>query len=281
MTPLSLLDKAWRVPATGFSFALLGIGGSFLALIHALVILPLPLSQKLKQRIGRGSIRAGFRFYIRVLRLLGLIKVEVQGLERLRGGGRIIIANHPSLLDAVFLGAFVPNANCVVKRALWDNPFTAGPVRVAGYIPNIEGEHLLQRCREALDAGDNLILFPEGTRSVPGKPLRFLRGIAHLVLESGRFELQPVLIDCDPPTLIKHQPWYVVPKGAPTFRFWIDAELDTSHWWRDDSPRSLQSRHLAKGLQAYFEDRLGQELHRLGRQPQWRTSCLSPAAEGE
>jgi hypothetical protein len=41
----------------------------------------------------------------------------------------MIIANHPSLIDVVFLIGLVRQANCVVKQSLWENPFTRGPVR--------------------------------------------------------------------------------------------------------------------------------------------------------
>lgn len=43
--------------------------------------------------------------------------------------GLLILANHPTLIDTVFLMAFVKHADCIVNNNLWRNPFTGGPVR--------------------------------------------------------------------------------------------------------------------------------------------------------
>ena len=66
----------------------------------------------------------------------GVLTYSVEGAEKLGRPGQMIIANHPSLIDVVFLIGLVRQANCVVKQSLWQNPFTRGPVRDAGYISN-------------------------------------------------------------------------------------------------------------------------------------------------
>jgi len=69
--------------------------------------------------------------------------------------------------------AHIPNAVCVVKAKLWSNPFFGGVVRAAGYIRNDEPETLMRDCAACLAAGLPLIIFPEGTRTVPGERLHF------------------------------------------------------------------------------------------------------------
>jgi len=57
-------------------------------------------------------------------------------LEKLNRPGQLIIANHPTLVDIVFLISRVKQANCIVKQKLWHNPFMRGPILNAGYISN-------------------------------------------------------------------------------------------------------------------------------------------------
>lgn len=249
--------RLWRVPATGFGFALMGIGGVFISVVHTLIVLPLPFKRQRKNRVARTSIRHAFYCYVRVLKCLGLLDFQIHNRDRLDGGGQLIIANHPSLLDVVFLMSIVPNANCVVKAGLWRNPFTTGPVRVAGYIRN-DDKALLERCVASLAAGDNLIIFPEGTRTIPGEALKFQRGLAYLAL-SGQTHLSPVVIDCSPPTLLKGMPWYIIPPLKPIFRFWVDGPLAVADGYDPESPRPRQVRQLCRYLQNYFEIRLKDE----------------------
>jgi hypothetical protein len=55
-----------------------------------------------------------------MLQILRLIDLEVKGVEKFQdGAGRLIVANHPSLLDVVLLMALVRRAQCVVKKELW------------------------------------------------------------------------------------------------------------------------------------------------------------------
>ena len=130
--------------------------------------------------------------------------------HRLREPGRLIVANHPTLLDVVLLVSQMPAVDCIVKRGLWRNPFLRWPVAWAGYLPNSEGEALIEECSATLRRGHSLLVFPEGTRTVPGKPLHMQRGAAHIALAAG-CDILPVTIACDPPTLFKGNPWYRVP----------------------------------------------------------------------
>lgn len=250
------LGKLWRIPAQGFSFVLLGVGGILIALTHTLVILPMPIAKGRKQRIARSSIRIAFYCYVRTLRALGLLTFQFHNVERLMEcEGQVIVANHPTLLDVVFLMSLVPNANCVVKAALWRVPLTAAPVRITGYIKN-DDENILERCLESIKAGDNLIIFPEGTRSTPGEPLKFQRGFFYLAM-SPEVPVRPVVIDCEPLTLLKGEPWYRVPDGIPRFQLWVDS-LVTFPEEDVQLPRTRRVRRMSQYLKQYYEGRFKQ-----------------------
>lgn len=247
-----LRTKAWRVIATGFAFSLFGIiGGLFsISLFPALVIAPLKPVRRV--RWARQLIGATFRLYLKMLNGLGLISYEIHGQDDLLQPSQLIIANHPSLLDVVFLMAMTP-ANCVVKSSLWRNPFTAMAVRAADYIRNDDPD-IYERCLATFARGESLIIFPEGTRSIPGQPLKFHRGPAHMAMGAKPL-IRPVLIECVPATLIKHQAWYRVPDTPPHFKFRVMPLLTT----RLDMENELQSgaaRRITKQWQSYFEESL-------------------------
>jgi 1-acyl-sn-glycerol-3-phosphate acyltransferase len=217
------LNHAWRVVGTGLSFLAFGVGGLVLRLC---VIPPLqwavrdPLRRK--QRIRR-LVQRSFAAHVGLMRRLGVLTYEIRGRERLQRNGLLILANHPTLIDVVFLVSLLPNADCVVKSAVARNPFMRGPVRAAGYVSNEDGAGLVDDCIAAVRAGGNLVIFPEGTRTTPGQPLRLQRGAANIAVR-GRLDITPVRLSCSPLTLGKGEKWYRVPSRR--FHVVVDVQED-------------------------------------------------------
>ena len=116
--------------------------------------------------------------------------------------------------------SLVAQPDCIVKSQLWRNPFTWGAVRIAGFIDNQAGPELVHAAVASLRAGNNLIVFPEGTRTRPGTPLRFLRGAANIAAR-GRVDITPVIFTVSEPTLTKGHPWYRVPRRRPQFSVYV------------------------------------------------------------
>jgi 1-acyl-sn-glycerol-3-phosphate acyltransferase len=162
---LARLSLYWRVFATGLSFAVFGIGGLLLRVVVFPLLNLMVRQPERRVAAARAVIRRAFRAYVDLMRALGVLRYEIRGLDKLERGGLLMLANHPTLIDTVFLMAFVKNADCIVKGALWNNPFTRGPVRAAGYINNEGGAALVDDCIASLERGNNLIVFPEGTRT--------------------------------------------------------------------------------------------------------------------
>jgi 1-acyl-sn-glycerol-3-phosphate acyltransferase len=54
------------------------------------------------------------------------------------------------------------------------------------------------------------VIFPEGTRTTPGQPLKLQRGAANIAVRGG-LDVTPVRISCTPLTLGKGEKWYRVP----------------------------------------------------------------------
>jgi 1-acyl-sn-glycerol-3-phosphate acyltransferase len=249
----------WRLIWTAFAFAALGAGGFVLAMTVIPSVTLFVRDPRIRNRRAQVIVRNSFRIYIAMLRVLGVLKLEVIGGEKLSAcRGKLIVANHPTLIDIVLLMALLPDATCVVKSQLFRNPLLRPLVQAAGYIRNdYEPELLIELCRQTLATGNNLIIFPEGTRSVPGKPLHFQRGFAHIATLTG-VTLQPVTITCEPITLVKGEPYYKIPDSPPRFRIEVADEIDTKRFL------GLTSESRARGarrLVTYLESDYGRRLN--------------------
>jgi 1-acyl-sn-glycerol-3-phosphate acyltransferase len=247
------IERLWRLGGTGIAFAFIFFGGGLLAAILLPVLAVIPGNRRDR---AQAVIRLNFRFYLSMLQWLGLLRLEIEGAERLKSsGGCIIVANHPSLLDVVMLMALVPRAQCIVKNELWNSFLLGGLMRRAGYIRNdLEPDALVEACRTALAQGYSLIIFPEGTRTRPGSLPHFHRGFANLATLSGA-SMQLVIITCDPPTLVKGEPWWRIPVRKPLFRLVVDDRLD-ANMYSHYGHRSIAARKLVGYLEAHYAEKL-------------------------
>jgi 1-acyl-sn-glycerol-3-phosphate acyltransferase len=253
---LNGVNYLWRLIGTGLAFATFFGGGLMLAITVFPVIALLVREDQKRVRATQAVIHHAFRFFIGVLEMLGIIKLDVHGLAALKSAsGRLIIANHPTLLDVVILMSLIPHAQCIVKAELWHNRYLGGVMRWAGYIRNdLEPEALLEACRRAMAEGKDLIIFPEGTRSRPGESLQFRRGFANIAL-LAEAQIQLVTIDCRPIMLSKGDPWWKIPARRSHFRITVGERLDAADTLGYQY-RSIAARHLVKRLQTYFTEQL-------------------------
>ncbi|HMN44783.1 MAG TPA: lysophospholipid acyltransferase family protein [Povalibacter sp.] len=255
------LDHAWRVFATGFVFVLFGLGALFISLtMFPLLRLSAWDTAVARRRIQRG-MQGTFRLYMEIMRVLGILTYTVEGAERLREPGRLVVANHPTLIDVVLLVSLMPSVDCIVKRGLWRNPFLRWPVSWAGYIPNSDGEELIEGCATTLKRGHSLLVFPEGTRTVPGRPLRMQRGAAHIALAAD-VEILPVTITCDPPTLFKGNPWYRVPARRFHMHVVAGSPVASRDFRHGDEAPARSARRLTQWLLAYYGAQDSQDMQR-------------------
>jgi 1-acyl-sn-glycerol-3-phosphate acyltransferase len=254
--PSERINYAWRVLATGFSFACFFGGGLTLALTVFPVTALLVRDEKRRMRAIQLVIHHTFRFYMAMLQVFGILELVVTGEKALSDGkGRLIIANHPTLLDVVILMALLPQVQCIVKSELWRSRYLGGVVRWAGYISNdVEPQALIEACKDAIAEGRSLIIFPEGTRSRPGEPLQFRRGFANIALLAG-VETQLIVIDCRPVMLCKGDPWWRIPPRKSRFHVRIGERLEPIAV-QPDQYRSIAARQLVRQLQTYYTEQL-------------------------
>jgi 1-acyl-sn-glycerol-3-phosphate acyltransferase len=246
------IGKTWRALATGFSFAVFFGGGALAALtLFPLLGLLTPDPEK-RHRRTRQVIRRLFQCYLGMLKLLRVLEIDVSGTDALkRIEGHVVVANHPTLLDVVLLMALIPQVQCIVKHQLWNNRYLGGVVRHAGYIRNdLEPDALLSACQSAMREGANLIIFPQGTRSLPGEPFHFHRGVANIALLSGA-DIQTVAIRCTPLYLTKSDKWWRVPSRRPHFSVTV-GDILSIRKISEGLSRPLAARAVVKRLETYY-----------------------------
>lgn len=249
--------KIWRGFGAGLFLTLIGVGGSLMALTVFPVITMVSRDPASRQRRVLYAIHLSFRVYCAGIRWMGMASIEIIGAERLRQlRGALIVANHPSLLDVVMIMAATPSVQCIVKAGLWRHPFFRLTVGGAGFIRNdLEPEALLAACAQALGEGRNLIVFPEGTRTIPGTSPKLQRGFANMATLVP-CSVQVVTITCDPPILYKGNPWWRVGEKRSHFRLEVGELVDIARFL-DDRPRPLAARRLVGYLENFYAEKLG------------------------
>ena len=119
---------------------------------------------------------------------------RIEGLENIPKTGALIIAsNHLSNADPPAVGAFagtVRDSRFMAKKELFAIPLLGWFFRHCGYISvdrkrTIGDFGALEGAIKALQAGESIVMFPEGTRSKTGKPQKPKSGIGFLVYKTG------------------------------------------------------------------------------------------------
>lgn len=144
---------------------------------------------------GQRLLGGLFRFFVGWMRATGALVLDVRGLDALSGEkGLIVAANHPGLLDAVFLLSTPLRATCVMRAGLLRSPVLCGGALIAGYVTNDSGPAMVRQSMERIRSGGNLLIFPEGTRTGCQPVSPFKQGFGLVAVNTGA-PVQTVLIE--------------------------------------------------------------------------------------
>ena len=254
----SKLEYTWRILITGCGFLIFGIGSIFLSMtIFPLMALSIRDKQKCYQ-LTQKIIQKSFQLFLDTLSLFNVLSYCFKDMENLRKDhGTIIVANHPSLLDFIFIASCMPRCDCIVKKALFNNIFLKGIVKAAGYIPNNNAETLLNSCQEKLKKSGTLLIFPEGTRSKAGVPITLQRGVANIALRT-KSDIRLVTVYCTYPILSKEQKWYHIPPKKPKFVITTHQKLHIHDFISDNNRTATDARNLTDYLQKQLNNHIEQ-----------------------
>jgi 1-acyl-sn-glycerol-3-phosphate acyltransferase len=207
----NVIVRSLRAALTLLLFAFFALGG--------IVISALLMALGGKPKSGQRMVRMVWRFLIWICIRCGLISVDAGSLKNIRG--RIIVANHPSLIDVVILTAYIGDAYSIAKSDLKRSLFF-GEVIKRVMIAN--DEFVLEKAKKILDIGGNVLIFPEGTRTpLDGTKLKLHRGAAQLSIRLAT-AITPIRIEMSRRILAKGQS--VLDMGAKTVNYRLIVEED-------------------------------------------------------
>lgn len=131
------------------------------------------------------------RFAIAWARMACGIRYRVEGMENLTGRACVVVANHQSSWETIFLATLFPQLCILLKRELLSIPFFGWALRLLQPIaidrenPRAALKQLVEEGAARLAQGNSVLVFPEGTRVESGQALRFTRGAAQLAIRAG------------------------------------------------------------------------------------------------
>ena len=176
------------------------------------------LPRRIGKSFGRKLNSAVFKLFLRGCSAFGLMHLDLQALDKLSTETGIIIApNHPSMIDVFLILSRVKNTSCLMKASLWNNILLSSGARLAGYVNNDSVTKMVRSSIIELQSGGNLLIFPEGTRTVTPPVNRLMAGVG-LISVKAQAPVQTVLLQTDSPYLSKHWPIWKVPPFPIQFK---------------------------------------------------------------
>lgn len=144
---------------------------------------------------GREPVWRFVRAWVRTvewgLRVIVGCRVEVRGREHLPEGGALVAGKHLAMLDTITPLAVLPDTAFVLKRELEKLPFWGWYMGKLDMLPiDRQGgaatlRAMVHGARDRMAQGRQIVIFPEGTRALPGAPPDYKPGVAGLYRELG------------------------------------------------------------------------------------------------
>jgi 1-acyl-sn-glycerol-3-phosphate acyltransferase len=171
----------------------------------------------------RSTIQRLFGAWLGWMRATRVVSVEWSGFEDVLQSGTVYIANHPTIVDATFLLARLPDAVCIFKPRLMSNPAVGPAAVMAGYVRGDTGLDLIKAAAEKVAAGQSLLIFPEGTRTAEGTMLGTMKPGFALIADRAKAPVRLVIVSASPGLGSRGRPWWPAPEVLPaTVRIKLD-----------------------------------------------------------
>lgn len=118
------------------------------------------------QRGAKTLIRMYLRAYFFYLNSTAAFRGSFTGWKReFAETPGVIVANHPSMMDAPFFLSRLPQGICIFKAALGRSILRGRSASFVGYMHSEEGVDGLRQVIQAVRDGAQFVFFPEGTRT--------------------------------------------------------------------------------------------------------------------
>lgn len=131
------------------------------------------------------------KFIIYIAKVICGIKYEINGIEHLKTKAAILLSNHQSAWETLFLQTILPYQTWVLKKELLFIPFFGWGLWAIEPIAinrkrSSSLKQLVEQGKDKLEKDRWVVLFPEGSRMPAGKLGKFSKAGALLSIESKR-----------------------------------------------------------------------------------------------
>jgi 1-acyl-sn-glycerol-3-phosphate acyltransferase len=223
--------RARHVSLYFLSWVVFGAVGLLLNLV-CMVLMALPGRRMFGPPV-RATIQRLFEAWLAWLHATQVVNVEWVGFDDVLQSGTVYIANHPTIVDATFLLARLPDAVCIFKPSLMRNPAIGPAAVMAGYVRGDTGLDLIKAAAEKVAAGQSLLIFPEGTRTAEGTTLGRMKPGFALIADRAKAPVRLLVVSSSPGIGARGRPWWPAPEVLPA---WVRISLDQA--WPYEPGRS-------------------------------------------
>ena len=218
-------------------------------------------------RTGDTGLSRGFAytlslFFCRIM-CITWFDIRIVHVERIpKKGATILAANHQSFVDPVVVGMSSDRASCyLAKQELFRMPIFGWLVRLYNTFPvpreSLAPKRAIEICRQILDRGRSLVMFPEGTRSADGRLQPVRRGIS-LIAKMTRATVVPALVTGTYKSWPRSAWWPRPGRASVTFgtpiRYSDEESLDS---FTDRLSSSLRALAVEAGAEEMIGDEIG------------------------
>lgn len=175
-----------------FAFLYFGIGSILLTIAGLILIKARIIGKERGKYVFHWLISWSCRSLVYIM--VNVRKRTINPLHEDFSKPAVIVCNHQSELDIVFLIMQHPKLILSTNQRIWKSRILGGLIRMADYIPIVEGtENNMDVIRERVRNGYSVVIFPEGTRSRDGRIGRFHKGAFYLAEKLG-LDILPLML---------------------------------------------------------------------------------------
>ena len=245
----SLFSTILSALRTGVFYLCLAVWTIFWSIVMILLISFFPFRKRHKLFVIPWAIVA-----VNLCRIICGISWKVNGRENIPAEPCVVISNHQSAWEAFFLQTLLTPQTQVIKQELLNIPFYGWAFRKIKPIAinRKDARMALQQVRDqgkaALEHNVWVLIFPEGTRTQPGKPGKFSRGGAGMA-KAAEKDILPIAHNAGsfwPSTSLLKRPGVIEVEIGPVVKTEsmtvAEANCATQDWIADKLENMFQRR---------------------------------------
>lgn len=200
-----MVNVFWRLRVLSF-YAVISI---FTILLFSAVLLPIKFL-KVRYTVKYKAAASFSYIFIWIAKVICGLNYKVDGISKLPNYPCIVMSNHQSFWDNVFMQIIIPEHSWIIKQELFNIPFWGWGLKILDPVAvdrknTYSVKQILEQGVRKIKSGLWLIVFPEATRLRPEQSTKFRPSAAKLAIAAKV-----------PIVLMAHNAGMYWPKG-----FWI------------------------------------------------------------